>query len=67
MMRYALGCFVAGSVAGVFAFVGETQAPLAEALFLLFFLAGLVLIGWGDPRNCKKRLPRLERRFSRRA
>jgi hypothetical protein len=67
MMRYAIGCFVAGSVAGVIAFVGESQAPLTEALFLLFFLAGLVLIGWGDPRNRKRRPPRFESRFSRRA
>lgn len=44
MLRSALACFAAGGVAGTYAFMDDTRVALAETLFVLFFLAGMVLI-----------------------
>ena len=44
MIRSALACFAAGGVAGAYAFMDDARVVVAETLFVLFFLAGMVLI-----------------------
>jgi hypothetical protein len=43
-MKAALGCLAIGSVAGVFAFAGETRPVAAEILFVVGFVSGLALL-----------------------
>jgi hypothetical protein len=46
MMKGALVCFLVGSLAGAYAF-SEGKSPLvAEAIFVLGFIAGLALLGF---------------------
>ena len=72
MIKSGLLCFAAGSIAGVFAFRDDAQIALAEVLFVLFFLAGMLLIWFGDParkRIAQPRIqhPRIRELFRRRA
>lgn len=50
MWKSALACFAAGSAAGAVAFIDDTRVTIAEALFVVFFLAGMALLASGGFR-----------------
>jgi hypothetical protein len=67
MWKSALACFAAGSVAGAIAFIDDTRVTIAEALFVIFFLAGMALIAFGGSRYRAGRGSRRNIVFGRKA
>lgn len=43
-MRAVLGCYFAGAIAGVVAFMDDNRVTIAEVLFVAFFVAGMALL-----------------------
>jgi hypothetical protein len=46
MMKGALASFLVGSLAGAYAFSDGRSSLMAEAIFVLGFIAGLALLGF---------------------